>query len=101
MTVLTLICCQLVLPSGGRLSDQERTGVCYLAFPDSNSGCMGDTQFFFRMMRTEGTRLSEVQTRWGRRDACPDGLPSAELSLGVAVNLWSRGTSIVSTITSI
>jgi hypothetical protein len=31
------------------LTDTERTNVCYLAFPDSNSGCMGDTQFFFTL----------------------------------------------------
>lgn len=24
------------------------SNICYLSFPDSNSGCMGDTQFHFR-----------------------------------------------------
>jgi hypothetical protein len=27
----------------------EKTNICYLAFPDSNSGCMGDTQYHFRI----------------------------------------------------
>ena len=30
------------------MSDQDKTSICYLAFPDSNSGCMGDTKFHFR-----------------------------------------------------
>jgi len=34
------------------LSEQDRTNICYLAFPDSNSGVMGDTQFHFRIRRT-------------------------------------------------
>ena len=59
------VCCQLLLPSAGRLCDQERSSVCYMAFPDSNSGCMGDTQFFFRMLRSghQATRLSDVHVR--------------------------------------
>ncbi|XP_075750871.1 protein DENND6B isoform X4 [Rhipicephalus microplus] len=28
---------------------QKKSSICYLAFPDSNSGCMGDTQFQFRI----------------------------------------------------
>lgn len=31
------------------LSELEKSNVCYLAFPDSNSGCMGDTQFIIRL----------------------------------------------------
>lgn len=31
------------------LSDKERSNICYLSFPDSNSGCMGDTQYSFRI----------------------------------------------------
>lgn len=34
-----------VYPPSATLSDTEKTNVCYLAFPDSNSGCMGDTKF--------------------------------------------------------
>lgn len=40
---------ELVYPAHARLSEAERTNVCYLAFPDSNSGCMGDTQFHVRL----------------------------------------------------
>jgi hypothetical protein len=35
------------------LSEQDRTNVCYLAFPDSNSGIMGDIQFHFRIREVE------------------------------------------------
>lgn len=34
------------------LSEQDRTNICYLAFPDSNSGIMGDIQFHFRIRRS-------------------------------------------------
>lgn len=34
-----------IYPQDTTLSDTERTNICYLAFPDSNSGCMGDTKF--------------------------------------------------------
>jgi len=34
------------------LSELDRTNVCYLAFPDSNSGIMGDIQFHFRIRRS-------------------------------------------------
>ncbi|KAI9557512.1 hypothetical protein GHT06_017340 [Daphnia sinensis] len=38
-----------IYPSHVTLSEQDKTSICYLAFPDSNSGCMGDTQFHFRI----------------------------------------------------
>lgn len=38
-----------VYPTSATLSDTEKTNVCYLAFPDSNSGCMGDTKFHFKL----------------------------------------------------
>ncbi|GBP54413.1 Protein DENND6B [Eumeta japonica] len=38
-----------VYPPGIQLTDQEKCNICYLAFPDSNSGCMGDTQFHVRL----------------------------------------------------
>lgn len=40
---------EMVLPSDAQLSEKEKSSICYLAFPDSNSGCMGDTQFHFRI----------------------------------------------------
>lgn len=32
-------------PQHVQLTEQEIMNICYLAFPDSNSGCMGDTKF--------------------------------------------------------
>lgn len=40
---------EYVYPKHAVLTEQEKSNVCYLAFPDSNSGCMGDTQFHFRI----------------------------------------------------
>ncbi|KAI9999542.1 hypothetical protein NQD34_018431 [Periophthalmus magnuspinnatus] len=36
----------------------EKTSICYLSFPDSYSGCLGDTQFSFRMRQSVGRRGS-------------------------------------------
>jgi hypothetical protein len=40
-----------VFPKDFPLSPQEKTNVCYLAFPDSNSSQLGDSQFHFRIRR--------------------------------------------------
>uniref|UniRef100_A0A8C2YUS1 DENN domain containing 6B n=2 Tax=Chinchilla lanigera TaxID=34839 RepID=A0A8C2YUS1_CHILA len=47
---------ELVYPSDFRLTDKEKSSICYLAFPDSHSGCLGDTQFSFRMRQCGGHR---------------------------------------------
>uniref|UniRef100_A0A7N4P5J9 DENN domain containing 6A n=1 Tax=Sarcophilus harrisii TaxID=9305 RepID=A0A7N4P5J9_SARHA len=36
----------------------QKTNICYLSFPDSNSGCLGDTQFCFRFRQSSGRRMS-------------------------------------------
>lgn len=46
---------ELVYPAHVELTDREKTSICYLAFPDSNSGCMGDTQFHFRIRCSPGS----------------------------------------------
>eukprot|EP00118_Oscarella_pearsei_P012620 m.94468 g.94468 ORF g.94468 m.94468 type:complete len:560 (+) comp36816_c0_seq10:64-1743(+) len=40
---------EYIFPRQFKLSEAEKLNLCYLAFPDSNSGCMGDTQFHFRI----------------------------------------------------
>uniref|UniRef100_W5K913 DENN/MADD domain containing 6Aa n=1 Tax=Astyanax mexicanus TaxID=7994 RepID=W5K913_ASTMX len=35
-----------------------KTSICYLSFPDSNSGCLGDTQFCFRFRQAAGSKSS-------------------------------------------
>uniref|UniRef100_A0A667ZSL5 DENN/MADD domain containing 6B n=1 Tax=Myripristis murdjan TaxID=586833 RepID=A0A667ZSL5_9TELE len=35
---------------------QLKTSICYLSFPDSYSGCLGDTQFSFRLRQSVGRR---------------------------------------------
>eukprot|EP00074_Homo_sapiens_P111450 XP_024308011.1 protein DENND6B isoform X4 [Homo sapiens] len=34
----------------------QKSSICYLSFPDSHSGCLGDTQFSFRMRQCGGQR---------------------------------------------
>ena len=54
-----------------QLSEQDKTNICYLAFPDSNSGIMGDVQFHFRIRRSRGcftkNNLSDQHTLYNRR----------------------------------
>uniref|UniRef100_A0A3Q1B4T1 UDENN domain-containing protein n=1 Tax=Amphiprion ocellaris TaxID=80972 RepID=A0A3Q1B4T1_AMPOC len=35
-----------------------KTSICYLSFPDSNSGCLGDTQFCFRFRQGSNKKSS-------------------------------------------
>ncbi|XP_041347796.1 protein DENND6A-like [Gigantopelta aegis] len=47
---------ELIYPSHVKLTEKEKTSICYLSFPDSNSGCMGDTHFHFRIRQCPGRR---------------------------------------------
>lgn len=63
---------EVVYPRHIRLAESERTNICYLAFPDSNSGCMGDTQFHIRLRvapATPTTLLSPAHRRFNA--SCP------------------------------
>lgn len=40
---------EYVYPPEFMPSEQEVSNICYMAFPDSNSGCMGDTKFHMRL----------------------------------------------------
>ncbi|NXA15104.1 DEN6B protein, partial [Sapayoa aenigma] len=52
---------QLVYPHDFRLTEKEKTSICYLSFPDSYSGGLGDTQFSFRLRQSGGPRDSPFQ----------------------------------------
>ncbi|XP_036904840.1 protein DENND6B isoform X2 [Sturnira hondurensis] len=49
---------ELVYPGDFQLTEKEKSSICYLAFPDSHSGCLGDTQFSFRIRQCGGQRSS-------------------------------------------
>ncbi|XP_041047350.1 DENN/MADD domain containing 6Aa isoform X1 [Carcharodon carcharias] len=49
---------EVIYPPHAKLSDKEKTSICYLSFPDSNSGCLGDTQFCFRIRQSPNRRNS-------------------------------------------
>ncbi|CAG0892421.1 unnamed protein product [Darwinula stevensoni] len=40
---------EMVYPGHAKLTEEEKLNICYLAFPDSNSGQMGDSLFHFRI----------------------------------------------------
>ncbi|KAG5261475.1 hypothetical protein AALO_G00284660 [Alosa alosa] len=45
---------ELLYPHDVKLTEKEKTSICYLSFPDSYSGCLGDTQFSFRLRHSVG-----------------------------------------------
>ncbi|XP_042307470.1 protein DENND6A isoform X2 [Sceloporus undulatus] len=49
---------EVIYPQHAKLTDKEKTNICYLSFPDSNSGCLGDTQFCFRFRQSSNRKLS-------------------------------------------
>jgi len=61
---------ELVYPGHVKLTDKEKTNICYLSFPDSNSGCMGDTQFHFRIRHCASRRSVHPSFEEYDRD-CP------------------------------
>ncbi|XP_068162440.1 protein DENND6B [Antennarius striatus] len=52
---------ELVYPQDVKLTEKEKTSICYLSFPDSYSGCLGDTQFSFRLRQSVGRRAPKVR----------------------------------------
>uniref|UniRef100_A0A1A7WXK4 DENN/MADD domain containing 6B n=1 Tax=Iconisemion striatum TaxID=60296 RepID=A0A1A7WXK4_9TELE len=49
---------ELIYPQDVKLTEKEKTSICYLSFPDSYSGCLGDTNFTFRLRQSVGRRSS-------------------------------------------
>ncbi|XP_068197747.1 DENN/MADD domain containing 6Aa [Antennarius striatus] len=49
---------EVIYPQHSKLSEKEKMNICYLSFPDSNSGCLGDTQFCFRFRQGSSRKLS-------------------------------------------
>ena len=64
-------------PGHIQLSETDKTNICYLAFPDSNSGVMGDSMFHFRIRLNQPKRVghlapSRAHAEFNRR--CPTAL---------------------------
>ena len=62
-----------------QLSEQDRTNICYLAFPDSNSGIMGDIQFHFRIRRSGGHTVGPPLAAAGHKNFNSRCLPPLQL----------------------
>jgi len=60
---------QMVYPNNVKLSEEDKTNLCYLAFPDSNSGCMGDTQFHVKIKCSQPLNLSQRHINYNTK--CP------------------------------
>ncbi|ELU00735.1 hypothetical protein CAPTEDRAFT_175751 [Capitella teleta] len=64
---------ETIYPGHVKLTEKEKMNICYLSFPDSNSGCMGDTQFFFRIRQCSGKKSSSASYKEYNR-SCPAAL---------------------------
>ncbi|XP_078485837.1 protein DENND6A [Ciona intestinalis] len=62
---------EFMYPTHIELSDIEKANICYLAFPDSNSGCMGDTQYWFRIRRNSLYRTNNKDIDYQCTKDCP------------------------------
>ncbi|XP_073835293.1 protein DENND6B [Musca autumnalis] len=63
---------EFIYPKEFMPSEQEVTNICYMAFPDSNSGCMGDTKFHMRLrMSPDTSRLKKSQQFRCYNSDCP------------------------------
>lgn len=60
---------ELVYPHDAKLTEKEKTSICYLSFPDSYSGCLGDTQFSFRFRQSIGRKSCDFGEDAYNRDA--------------------------------
>lgn len=66
---MVVLLIQLVYPENVKLSEEDKTNLCYLAFPDSNSGCMGDTQFHVKIKCSQPLNLSQCHINYNVK--CP------------------------------
>jgi hypothetical protein len=57
---------ETIYPGDVELSPQEKLNICYMAFPDSNSGCTQDTTYHF-CTRQSGITLSTAQKQYCRQ----------------------------------
>ncbi|XP_068611241.1 protein DENND6B [Brachionichthys hirsutus] len=60
---------ELLFPPDVKLTEKEKSSICYLSFPDSYSGCIGDTRFSFRLRQSVGRRAPKVRGDVYTRDA--------------------------------
>ncbi|KAL1492370.1 hypothetical protein ABEB36_010627 [Hypothenemus hampei] len=68
---------EIKYPKHVQLTEQEISNICYSAFPDSNSGCMGDTKFVIRLPSKNKRPLKQDHVSYNRR--CP---PSMKIDEG-------------------
>lgn len=54
------------------MTEQEISNICYSAFPDSNSGCMGDTKFVIRLPTKSKRDFNSEHVNYNMK--CPPAL---------------------------
>lgn len=70
---------EITYPENVRLGEKEKMNICFLSFPDSNSGCMGDTKFHIKVrsgLSEEASHQKKSLEDYNR--ACPQWIQRAE-----------------------
>jgi len=55
---------ETIYPGDVELTAQEKLNICYLSFPDSNSGCTQDTSYHFRIKQQSLSALTPAQVQF-------------------------------------
>ncbi|CAF0977449.1 unnamed protein product [Brachionus calyciflorus] len=72
-----------------KLSQQDKTNICYLSFPDSNSGFLGDSQFHFRFKLDSTTiNTNSLHNNFHQYQ----NLNQSSKSLGIDYEMYNRKT---------
>lgn len=71
---------ETIYPGHVQLSEADKTNICYLAFPDSNSGVMGDSQFHFRVRVNRSSNASTTSLCKRGDEASKSGANSSHLT---------------------
>ena len=60
---------QAIYPSAQhvKLTQNEKANICYMSFPDSNSGFLGDTQHHFRIKQDQAQTRSSIYDEYNQK----------------------------------
>ncbi|KRZ06415.1 Protein DENND6B [Trichinella zimbabwensis] len=75
---------EIKYPNEAELTKTEILNICYLSFPDSNSDCLGDTQFYFRIRRSARGKEITNPPLVEYNKMCPSALEAINCSLNSA-----------------
>lgn len=80
----------MIYPGDRELTERERTNICYLAFPDSNSGLMGNVQFHFRIRQCAQSMPLHLRPAIHKYNAtCPTSIQVKFIKIVVRIYIYT------------